>query len=475
MVIIKKAMTKYLLAPLLLIIFLSINSQHLFAGYVSDNQAKGIIVDTIKCKSNPKFSYALYLPTNYSYVKKWPVIFVFDPAARGKVAVSGFVKAAEKLGYIIACSNNSRNQLPENELSEAINSLFLDVESRFSIDIHRIYTSGFSGGSRVASMIALQNKIISGVIACGAGFPGESDFGNIPSFSYIGLVGNRDMNYIEMCDLVKKMENLGMNIEIRIFNGGHTWPASDLLLEAVEWMELQAMNKGTKIKNPVFINAQFRKYTSKARSLLKNGKLTESAQTFEYLIKDFPDQVTSMKLRETLDSLKKSSGYNKAIKNWSKNRDWELEIQNNLISKVLTQIRTGTLPDSIRISISSQISMLKNMETTRDTNNQLIASRVLMLLNTVCFETGKKYNNIQQYKAASLCYQVQSMIDPKDSSIQFLLARSYALDNDAGNSLKSLEKAVKLGYNNRKLIESDPAFQVLKNQKKFRDILMKIK
>ena len=271
MVIIKKAMTKYFLAPLLLVIFLSINIQHLSAGYVSEYQVKGIIVDTIRCKSNPKFSYALYLPTNYSDVKKWPVIFVFDPGARGKVAVSGFVQAAEKLGFIIVCSNNSRNQLPENELSEAINSLFLDVEDRFSIDIRRIYTAGFSGGSRIASMIALQNKIVSGVIACGAGFPGESDFRNTLSFSYIGLVGNRDMNYIEMCDLVKKMDNLGMNIEIRIFNGGHSWPSSDLLLEAVEWMELQAMNKGTKIKNPAFINAQFEKYNRKARLLLKNG------------------------------------------------------------------------------------------------------------------------------------------------------------------------------------------------------------
>jgi tetratricopeptide (TPR) repeat protein len=235
------------------------------------------------------------------------------------------------------------------------------------------------------------------------------------------------------------------------------------------------MNKGTRIKNHVFINAQFQKYNSKARSLLKNGKLTESAQAIQYLIKDFPDQLTSMKLKETLDSLKKSGGYSKAVKMWNKNRAWELEIQNNLVSKVLIQVRTGLLPDSIRISVSSQIRMLRNMETARDTNNQQIASRVLMLLNTVCFETGRSYINLKQFKAASLCYQVQSMIEPDDNSIQFLLAKTYALVNDTDNALKSLEKAIKLGYNNRKLIESDPAFLPLKNQKKFRDILTELK
>ena len=272
-------------------------------------------------------------------------------------------------------------------------------------------------------MVALQNKIISGVIGCGAGFPGENNFRIIPSFSYIGLVGNRDMNYIEMCDLEKKMHGLGMNIEIRIFDGGHIWPSSDLLQEAVEWMELQAMNKGTRIRNPEFINAQFEKYRNKARSLLKNGKLIESAQAFEYLIKDFPDHNTSDKPEKTLDSLKKSSGYNKALRNWNKNRAWELEIQNNLISKVLVQVRAESFPDSIRNSVSAQIKMLRSMESKRDTNNRLIASRVLMLLNSICFETGRNYIDLKKFKAALICFQVESMMEPKNNALQFLMAK----------------------------------------------------
>jgi hypothetical protein len=137
------------------------------------------------------------------------------------------------------------------------------------------------------------------------------------------------------------------------------------------------------------------------------------------------------------------------------------------------QARAGSLPDSIRISVSSRIGMLRSFETARDTNNMLIASRVLMLLNTVCFETGKSYFNLKQFRAASICYQIESMIEPKDNSVQLLLAKSYALDND--NSLKSLEKAIKLGYTNRKSIENDPSFLALKNQKKFGQILMKLK
>lgn len=56
-----------------------------------------------------------------------------------------------------------------------------------------------------------------------------------------------------------------------------------------------------------------------------------------------------------------------------------------------------------------------------------------------------------------------------------MLAKIYALDNDTGASLRSLEKAIKSGYDNRQSIEMDPAFISLKKEKKFNDIIEKIK
>ena len=248
-----KKMLKLVKISFFIIVSLSFNVRLLNGLDKKDNIEKGKIIDTVRCK-NPKYSYALYLPAKYSESTKWPVIYIFDPGARGKLAVSGFVPAAEKFGYIAVCSNNSKNSMAGTELEEAINYLFSDTEARFSIDDGRIYTAGFSGGSRVASMVALNNKFISGVIGCGAGLPNYAGLKNIPSFDYFGLVGNRDMNYLEMCDLEKELDNLGMSVELRVFNGGHAWPSPDLLEEAIEWMELKAMYKGTRNKNPGFIN-----------------------------------------------------------------------------------------------------------------------------------------------------------------------------------------------------------------------------
>ena len=166
-----------------IIVFLSFNVYQLNGLDKKDLLERGKIIDSVRCR-DPKFTYALYLPSKYSTTAKWPVIYVFDPAARGKLAVSGFMPAAEKYGYIVVSSNNSKNALAGAELGEVINYLFSDTEARLSIDAGRIYTAGFSGGSRVASMVALNSKFISGVIGCGACFPNYADLKNIPSFDY---------------------------------------------------------------------------------------------------------------------------------------------------------------------------------------------------------------------------------------------------------------------------------------------------
>src|SRR4051812_18831240 len=69
--------------------------------------APGAIVERVVTGADATQSYALYLPSNYTPQKKWPVIFGFDPGARGKVPVALFRDAAEKYGYIVAASNNS--------------------------------------------------------------------------------------------------------------------------------------------------------------------------------------------------------------------------------------------------------------------------------------------------------------------------------------------------------------------------------
>ena len=84
----------------------------------------------------------------------WPVIFAFDPGGRGRIPVERYQAAAEKYGYIVAGSNNSRNGSWAVSMTSA-QAMMTDVAQRFSLDPQRIYTAGMSGGSRVALGVAL--------------------------------------------------------------------------------------------------------------------------------------------------------------------------------------------------------------------------------------------------------------------------------------------------------------------------------
>src|SRR5215472_15692303 len=65
----------------------------------------GIVI----CASDTTQSYALFLPSAYTPAKRWPILYPFDPAGRGRRPVDLYSETAERYGLVLAGSNNSRN------------------------------------------------------------------------------------------------------------------------------------------------------------------------------------------------------------------------------------------------------------------------------------------------------------------------------------------------------------------------------
>jgi hypothetical protein len=64
-------------------------------GQAAPSLPVGLVVDSIPCENDSSQTYALYLPSHYTQEKTWPVIYAFDPLARGKLPVSLFKDSAE--------------------------------------------------------------------------------------------------------------------------------------------------------------------------------------------------------------------------------------------------------------------------------------------------------------------------------------------------------------------------------------------
>lgn len=246
-----------MLRPLSLFIFVSCLAagsalaQELPRGQIG--LPKGQIIDDVKCKADDSQSYALFLPANYSPDRKWSVILAFDPRGRGRVPVERFQAAAEKYGYIVAGSNNSKNGPPQ--ISQAASKAMLtDLQARFSLDPKRMYAAGQSGGARFALDLALNTKQFAGVVASSAGFARPTGSDTSLEFKVFATAGTEDFNYQEMRRFDRQ---LASPHRLRIFNGDHTWLPSELAVEALEWFEIEAMKTSLRAKNDALISASF--------------------------------------------------------------------------------------------------------------------------------------------------------------------------------------------------------------------------
>ena len=176
----------------------------------------------VSCASNQSQTYALYLPSGYTSVKRWAIIYFFDPAGRGRRPLELYKQIAETYGYIFAGSNNSRNF--SGDQSATLDAIWLDTHQRLALDERRVYASGFSGGARVAGAMALGCPPcrLAGVIAHGAGYPNSRADSN-DKLLYFFAVGNRDFNWPEVMMIRRRREEQGNPYRVRVFDGPHQW------------------------------------------------------------------------------------------------------------------------------------------------------------------------------------------------------------------------------------------------------------
>ena len=182
----------------------------------------GAIVESVVCDSDSSQSYALYLPSSYSSIRRWPIIYFFDPGGRGARPVQLYRETAEKYGFVIAGSNNSQN-FSTDDLSKTLNAIWQDTHRRLMLDERRIYTSGFSGGARVAGAMALGCGPchVAGVIVHGAGYPSGERSAARDRMDYFLAVGDLDFNWREVIGIRREREALGQPYREEKFSDPH--------------------------------------------------------------------------------------------------------------------------------------------------------------------------------------------------------------------------------------------------------------
>lgn len=452
----------------------------------------GQIIEKVICQDKPEQTYALYLPSSYSSDKSWPILLTLDPGARGKVAIEHFKEAAETYGWIIAASNNSRNG-PIEPSMQAINAIWNDARARFSIDNRRVYFAGFSGAARAAITIANACNCAAGLITGGAGFPHRFSPSATTLPALYTTVGTDDFNFPEVKEAGDALAKAQVEHQVRVFSGRHEWAPSSVLVEAVEWMELNGMKSGRRSQDATLIDRLRKKSLARAIALEQSNNMYEALLAYQSII------MTFRPLRDVTDAHAKISELTTlpAVKQAIRDEGDQIRKQFSLQQEIWNLIEQSTrparptdvggtspnartlerdpapTPDVRLLGILADVK--KQSTANEDSGKRRIARRVWEGVSLGLVERGLRFLESRKlYSDAVSTFQLLAKMNPDQPDAFYYLAWGHAAAGNQKKALENLRLSVEKGFANLKALDENKAFDVLRNDPAYAAIVKTI-
>jgi len=437
--------------------------------YAQNNRLeKGVIIDTIWIDKNPGESFSLYLPNQYEPEKPSPAIFIFEPMARGKIGIHPFISAAEQYGYILICSNDSKNGPYEHNF-EVANKLFTKAFSTLQIDQKRIYTAGFSGGGRLASTIAIQSDKIQGVISCGAGFNLKSRA--LPSnqnFSYVSIMGDEDMNYHELEFTETYLKKTKTSFELFTFDINHRWPDQDQILLAFDWLQLETYKKQLIEKDSVVLQKIYTKFYKQAIAEQYSNKLLIASESYQRILKNFGRHYHLDSIQKKYKALRESRQFKNQYK---KNQDL-LSAERVLTDEFWLQFDKDLEKKNISLNWwENRIGRLKKKEVSNDLQESKMYKRLLYKIFAHAIETARYDNTLTTIQQRMLCYDICILVYPTYPLPYYRQIQYSIAIGEKDKSLDYLEKLLTTGIDKKELDLHENVLESLKDNDRFKELM----
>jgi len=432
-----------------------------------ENFPKGQVIDKIVCKNNTSQSYALYLPSTYSNDKLYPVVYAFDAHGTGKLPVANYKDLAEKYGYIIAGSNNSKNGNAWEESEHIAAELFMDVQNRLSINTARVYLLGFSGGARVVNGIAIENGAIAGVICCGAAAPGTNSTHPRNNYTWLGIAGLEDFNYTEMrkYDMV---DLAGHNVKhgLITFDGKHEWCPKQVMDEAFWWLELCEMRNNKSSINDTMVKRRITLDIKQIEKYMQSKQFFNAYNLCKKTINFYDGLYDLSYCFKTFKTLQTNDDVDKGLKDedtlWAK----EDKLKNYYV--------TGFQSNDFERWKKEIGSLNQKIKTEKNKNDVQSYKRVLGYLSLAAYMQCSGALKQNAIPAAEYFCKVYVLIDPTNSEAYYFTAIVNAKEGKANEAINALNGAVKNGFKDLPRLQNEIAFDAIRNSDDYRNVLKQI-
>lgn len=442
----------------------------------SQELARGSVIEHVACAGVAGQSYALYLPSTYTPDRAWPILYAFDPGGQGARPVKLAAGPAERFGWIVAGSNNSRNG-PMPEIQAAVAAIVNDTGARLSIDARRVYATGFSGGARVATGLAMGCRgCIAGVFAQGAGLPVGAANADALDAAWFAAAGERDMNYAELFQLEQELLKRGARQRFRVFSGGHEWAPAPVWDEALAWFELLAMTDGRRPHEATLVASLFEGASARAAGFRDRGELLDERRELEAVVRDFDGAADTAAARGRLKALAASSDYRKALDRQRSAIAEQARVTADLGNELLKLAETpgeGRAEVVLRANRDAN-ELKKNLASARDADRRLVYERALSQVYILAMETARGALRQERTDSALDLFEIASTLRPEAPQPQLGRAQAQAAAGRKPDAVRSLRRALELGLSPQELarvVDTNDAFAKLRADADVRALL----
>jgi len=431
----------------------------------------GVVIPKVVCAAQPEQSYALYLPSNYSSEKRWPIVYAFDPGARGEMPVELMKDAAERYGYIVVGSNNSQNG-PWKLEADAARAMAQDAQARLAIDNKRAYLAGLSGGARFASALAQRCNCAAGVLMSGAGFAPGSPPAPGGTFAVFSAVGTFDFNYGELVELDAKLETLHYAHVLRRFEGIHEWAPASVMNEALAWFRLIEMKTGRAARDETFVKERAAEAETRAKNLEATGDLYGAWQEYRQAAETFHGLGEFPAFGEHAAALEKE----KAVRDGAKREQQDFAEQTRLMADIssgmfaLRQDSAGG-PEQ-RNEVAQHISELRSRaEQEKNPQKLRVLRRALAGIFIEAMEAGDGLYEAKDFTRARIFYELGVGAETDSAWAWREVAVARAVTGDRKGAFEAIRHAQEKSKDPAafsKWVEEEPAFAKFHDTPEFR-------
>ncbi len=325
-----------------------------------------------------------------------------------------------------------------------------------------MYLAGFSGTARLAwDLGALMGDRLAGVIGVGAGRPPDYDPGQPPSFAFYGAAGLHDFNFEEMLILDEALQQGSQPHRFAPFEGGHDWPPEETCAAALEWMEIQAMQRGLRPPDEALAASLLAAAQERARQW--EGDPLRAADAWAGVYEDFRGLTDAGPAGEQARQLVAQEAVVHARQRQNELLDWRRRYQARFAGWLQQVDKASSPPLAGRSLNALDITGLKRRTDSPDRLEAQAATRALahVLTYTGFYETRRYLQARRPYHALAML-AVTEAINPQAPRLCLNQARAHAMAGQRKKGLKALECMRLGGAYPADFVRSDPGLEPLR-------------